>query len=182
MENEYSNANNSEREMMQLDLDSVLEVWGKADIKYGTGTTCGTTRGSTDIQFRHSTTQLAREQLRTKEYYKTCMEQKASPEWSTRVGGGAPYTLDCWRTEVDAALARKYTWSMNFEKTTPLVKSWLDNAHTIAKAAVLPYWNVDTTALVGAISDTPKLDFEFIFKNQDRSIDATIVTEKGTTR
>ena len=50
------------------------------------------------------------------------------------------------------------------------------------KAGLLPYWDVDPEALAGALSDTPKLGFEFTFKNQDRTIDATIITEKGTSR
>ena len=70
---------------------------------------------------------------------------------------------------------------MNFEKTTPRVRGWLDNAHTVLKAAVLPYWNADPAALRDPISDAnPKIDFIFKFNNKDRSVDSTFVTAKGT--
>ena len=107
MENEYSNADRFEKELMYLDLGSTLEVWGKADIKYGVGTTCGAAVGSTDVTFRHSTAQEGREELKEKDYYKKCMEQAASPEWNTRVAGGIPYTSECWQAAGDAGLARK---------------------------------------------------------------------------
>ena len=72
---------------------------------------------------------------------------------------------------------------MNFEKTTPRVRGWLDNAHTVLKAAVLPYWNADPAALRDPISDAnPKIDFIFKFNNKDRSVDSTFVTAKGTSR
>merc|ERR1712203_667492 len=120
-----------EKELMFLDLGSTLEVWGKADIKYGVGTTCGAAVGSTDVTFRHSTTQESREELKEKDFYKKCLEQAASPEWNSRVDGGIPYTSECWQAAGEAALARQYTWNMNFEKTTPRVRGWLDNAHTV---------------------------------------------------
>ena len=183
MENEYSNANRFEKELMFLDLDSTLEVWGKADIKYGVGTTCGAAVGSTDVTFRHSTTQEGREELKEKDFYKKCLSQAASPEWNTRVDGGIPYTAECWQAASDAGLARQYTWNMNFEKTTPRVRGLLDNAHTVLKAAVLPYWNADPAALRDPISDSnPKIDFLFKFKNKDRSVDSTFTTGKGTSR
>ena len=83
---------------LHLHLHLRLQVTGKADIKYGVGTTCGAAVGSTDVTFRHSTTELARQELKETEHYKTCMEQKASQEWATRTG--APYTTECWLTEV----------------------------------------------------------------------------------
>merc|ERR1719445_2157928 len=69
----------------------------KLDIKHGVGTPCGAAVGSTDVTFRHSTTQEGREELKEKDYYKKCMEQAASPEWNTRVAGGIPYTSECWQ-------------------------------------------------------------------------------------
>merc|ERR1712032_1340368 len=117
------------------------------------------------------------------DYYKKCLEQAATPEWNSRVDGGIPYTAECWQAAGDAALARQYTWNMNFEKTTPRVRGWLDNAHTVLKAAVLPYWNADPAALRDPISDAnPKIDFIFKFKNNDRSIDSAFTTGKGTSR
>ena len=195
MENEYSNAVTFERELMLQDLDSTLEVFsififqfhiqklqvaGKADIKYGEGSSCGQAVGSTQITFRHSTTEQARAELKEKDYYKKCRAQKASEEWKTRTG--APYTAECWQTEVDAATARKYTWDMNFEKTTPMIQNWLQKAQTIIKAALLPYYDVDNDALEGALSNTPKIGFEFAFKNGDQTVDATFITDKGTSR
>ena len=128
-------------------------------------------------------TQEGREELKEKDFYKKCLSQAASPEWNTRVDGGIPYTAECWQAASDAGLARQYTWNMNFEKTTPRVRGLLDNAHTVLKAAVLPYWNADPAALRDPISDSnPKIDFLFKFKNKDRSVDSTFTTGKGTSR
>jgi len=176
VENKYSQVGQS---YMNTNLDERLSVVGSAGIKYGVGKKCGEAPGSTDIKFEHSTTQLGREELKNKWYYKQCMEQRASDEWKS---GEDPYTGECWMTLWDASLARKYSWAMDFEKTTPTVKSWLSKAQTVVKAGLIPYWDVDPEALVGAITDTPKISFEFVFKNQDRVVDATFITDKGTSK
>ena len=107
------------------------------------------------------------------------MEQRASSEWKS---GEDPYTAECWMTLWDASLARKYSWALDFEKTTPYVQGLLSKAQTVVKAGLIPYWDVDPDALVGAITDTPKISFEFVFKNKDRLFDATFITDGGTSK
>lgn len=85
-------------------------------------------------------------------------------------------------TIYDANLARKYTWDMDFEKNTPRVTNWLDKAHTLIKAGLLPFYDVDTTALQAAMTDTPHMKFEFEFKENDQVVDATFITDQGTSK
>eukprot|EP00090_Calanus_glacialis_P016360 TRINITY_DN2561_c0_g1_i1.p1 TRINITY_DN2561_c0_g1~~TRINITY_DN2561_c0_g1_i1.p1 ORF type:complete len:1526 (-),score=363.79 TRINITY_DN2561_c0_g1_i1:68-4645(-) len=176
VENTYSQFGKS---YMNTNLDERLAVTGSGGIKYGEGTKCGAAQGSTDFKFEHSTTQLGREELKDKWFYKKCMEQRASSEWKS---GEDPYTAECWMTLWDASLARKYSWALDFEKTTPYVQGLLSKAQTVVKAGLIPYWDVDPDALVGAITDTPKISFEFVFKNKDRVVDATFITDRGTSK
>jgi len=176
MTNQYSPFGKS---YMNTNLEERLAVTGSGGIKYGEGTKCGAAQGSTDFKFEHSTTQHGREELKDKWFYKKCMEQRSSSEWRTSED---PYTAECWLTLWDASLARKYTWSLDFEKTTPTVKGWLSKSQTIIKAGLIPYYDVDPDALTGAITDTPKISFEFEFKNKDRAVDATFITDKGTSK
>jgi len=176
LDNQYSPFGKS---YMNTDLSERLTVTGNGGIRYGEGKKCGSVAGSTSFKFEHSTTQLAREELKDKWFYKKCQEQRSSPEWRT---GEDPYTPECWLTLWDASLARRYTWDMDFEKTTPTVKTLLAKAQTAVKAALLPYWDGNVDALDGALTDTPKIGFEFVFKNKDLVADATFVTDKGTSK
>jgi len=177
MDNEYSNANPFEREILPFDFHAQLQMAGKADFKYGEGKTCGEAIGSTSFKFVHSTTAEAHQELRQKSFYKTCVEQKTLGEWSLRQG--SPFTMECWKTEVDAARARKYSLEMYFERMTTDVKTSMEKIYTIVKAGLVPYWDEYPVALSGDLSDTPKIDLEFVFKDEDSAIDVTIVTEKG---
>jgi len=71
---------------------------------------------------------------------------------------------------------------MNFQQTTPLVKSWLSKAQTFIKASLIPYYDVDSDALDISVSDTQKIDVEAEYKNNDKTVDITFVTEKGTSK
>ena len=161
------------------DLSEKLGVRGKASLRYGEGNKCGSVEGAADFRFEHSTTELAREELRDKAIYKKCEEQRSSAEWRASQD---PWTLECWQTAWDVGLARRYTWSMNFQKTTPLVKSWLSRAQTFVKASMLPYLDVDSGALDFSVSDSQKVDVEAEYKNDDKTVDFTFVTEKGTSK
>ena len=164
---------------LETDLDNRLTVQGTATVKYGEGKKCQGVKGATEFKFEHSTTELGRQELREKDFYKECEEQRQSAEWSTAVD---PWTEACWRTLWDSALARRYSWQMNFEQTTPLVQNILTKAKTVVKAALLPYYDVDDTALEGAINDTPKIKCEMEYKDGDSKVDATFITDKGTSR
>ena len=72
--------------------------------------------------------------------------------------------------------------NLNFQKTTPLVKSWLSRAQTFVKASMLPYLDVDSGALDFSVSDSQKVDVEAEYKNDDKTVDFTFVTEKGTSK
>ena len=175
-ENKYSPIASSP---FNSDIGEKLQVRGKASLRYGEGRKCSSTAGAADFKFEHSTTELAREELRSNPSYKKCEEQRRSQEWRASVD---PWTLECWQTAWDVGLARKYTWTMNFQKTTPLVQSWLSKAQTFVKASLVPYYDVDSEALDISVSDTQKIDVEAEYKNNDKTVDITFMTEKGTSK
>merc|ERR1712106_162968 len=144
---------------------------------YGESRSCDSAGGVVKVDFKHSTTELASEELLEKWYYKECMVEKDSAEWRTR--SGLPFTTACWLTMWDANMARKYTWNMLFENATPRVMNWLSKAQTLIKVGLLPSGG-DMTILDGALTDTPEINFEFLYKNDDLTVDATFATPKGT--
>ena len=86
-------------------------------------------------------------------------------------------TTECWQRAWDLGLARKYTWGVNF--TTPLAKSWLSKVETLLKTSLLPDFDLET----GAIGvDILKLDVETEYKKNDKAVDITFITDKGTSK
>merc|ERR1711983_758762 len=69
-------------------------------------------RGTAMVQYGPSTDE-GKEGLKDKWYYKKCMEQKSSSEWSGR-GNMLPATEACYALIWDAASARHYTWKVDF--------------------------------------------------------------------
>ena len=162
-----------------LDLSERLAVRGKASLRYGEGDKCSTIPGSLDLMFEHSTTELAREELRNNPVYRKCEEQRRSAEWRD---SQEPWTTECWQTAWDLGLARKYTWGVNFMKTTPLLKSWLSKAETLVKTALLPHYDSDSGGIDASLVDITKLDVETEYKENDKTVDLTIITDQGTSK
>lgn len=109
------------KEFLDYDASNDMSVSGKAMLQYGEGTQCSETNGEIKVAFKHSTTALARDELKNKWYYKQCMATKNTPAWSGKKG--FPLTDACYQTVWDASSARKYTWNVDFVKVSYCVIS-----------------------------------------------------------
>ena len=83
-------------------------------MQYGRAKNCDDTDGEMNLEFEHSTTQEARDNLKNKWYYKKCMEDKNSPAWSGSKGW--PLTEACYQTVWDGTSARHYSWKVEMVK------------------------------------------------------------------
>ena len=164
-------------EFMGGSLDDQLELSGEMQFKYGATQSCAQAGGSIKVDFKHGTTQEGKNALKGKDYYKTCMADKASPAWKHR--SGLPITDACWMTGVDASMARKYMWDTKFEHMTNEIENGLNKVFTGFKAFMLPFWSSDQQS-VGDLSKTnPKLKIDVLYKDSDKLVDVGLTTDKG---
>ena len=113
-------------EFLAYDPNENLQVRGTAMVQYGPSTECDQGDGEIRVIFKHTTTDEGKTSLKDKWYYKKCMEQKSSSEWSGR-GNMLPATEACYALIWDAASARHYTWKVDFVKVNDAssITSWL---------------------------------------------------------
>ncbi len=116
LENKYPDFST---EFLDYDKNNDMKVTGKAMVQYGEAGTCAEGDGEIKVNFEHSTTQEARDQLKNKWYYKKCMEMKNTPAWRGR--NSLPVSESCFMTVWDATNARKYTWDIQFTKVRTTV-------------------------------------------------------------
>jgi hypothetical protein len=64
---------------------------------------------------------------------------------------------------------------------TPKVKGVIAKAQSVIKAGMIPYWDLDPAALKGAIGDSPTLDVEIDFHDNEKLVDIEMKTVHGTT-
>ena len=165
-------------EFLSSNLETELKLNGDVTIKYGEGNSCGDVTGEVQINFEHQTTQLAQKELKEVDYYKTCMQQKAQPEWQSRKTG-LPWIEECFETAYDAALARRYSWDVQLTNLTPYVRSWITKALTVFNAAMVPYWTMDTESISTALAANEKFHVDMEFKNRDQTLDMVMTNSKG---
>jgi len=158
------------------DLNQPLTLAGKIIMKYGAANKCAKAPGVITMDFKHETTAEAKTNLKSSENYKTCMNQKGLAEWKSR--RGLPYTKECYMTAYDASLARKYSWDVKFESISPEVRALYEKATTLFKTAVLPFWDMDPQAFSRSM-DSPTLKLDVLFKDNDKSVDIKLETDKG---
>ena len=104
------------KQMFDVDMNRDLKMSGKAQLKYGEGEDCDDAEGVVNVAFEYSTTAEARESLKKKWYYQSCMDTKKSPAWQHRQG--LPISEPCYMTAYDASNARKYKYDIKFEKVS----------------------------------------------------------------
>ena len=124
-------------EFLAWDPNENLQVRGTAMVQYGPSTECDQGDGEIRVTFKHTTTDEGKEGLKDKWYYKKCMEQKSSSEWSGR-GNMLPATEACYALIWDAASARHYTWKVDFVKVIDSLRLLL---HTSLLPSFFPCFN-----------------------------------------
>lgn len=171
------------KEFLYMDLNQVLSVNGQAFVKYGEGNGCGAAaqNGDVKVEFKHSTTAEGSNALKKKWYYKKCMEQKNSANWSARGGHRLPATEPCYMSLWDGNSARHYSWRINFVKTTDRMKSIISTVRNVVQTGLLPYMNEDFEMPdVNGDDIGAYMYLDVTFKNSDKNADIRIETSQGT--
>ena len=99
------------------DLDEQLTYKALLKLRYGQKKSCLEADGIIVSKIVHSTTPESVAELKDKDHYKNCMQDKTKPEWVNRKS--LPLSPSCWLTKYDASNARKYTWDVKFQGVTP---------------------------------------------------------------
>ena len=170
------------REFLALTMGETMKVEGRASLQYGEGTSCGSGQGEIKVDFKHETTQDGYDSLANKWYYKKCMEQKNSPEWSTRGGNKLPATEPCYMAMWDATNARKYTWNVDFVKLTNRMRNIITKTRSLIQAGLTPYWDADPEEYESEANGNELgafLNAEVTIHDEDRLMDAKIETSQG---
>ena len=169
-------------EFLALTMGEKMTVQGRASVQYGEGTSCNEGQGEIRVNFKHETTQDGYDSLANKWYYKKCMEQKQSAEWSTRSGNKLPATEPCYMTMWDATNARHYTWNVDFVKLTNRMKNIITKARSLIQAGLTPYWDADPEDYESEANGNELgafLNAEVTIHDEDRLMDAKIETSQG---
>jgi len=159
------------------DLDEQLTYKALLKLRYGQKKSCLEADGIIVSKIVHSTTPESVADLKDKDHYKNCMQDKTKPEWVNRKS--LPLSPSCWLTKYDASNARKYSWDVKFQGVTPEVRSLFEKAEGVLKTAVLPFWDFDPNALSRSIDNQPELKLDIKFKKKDKLVDVKLKTDKG---
>ena len=173
-ENEYPDLPDA---FMNGNLDAQKSYNAALKVRYGETKSCSEATGKISTRIAHETTPEATQELKTKDYYKTCMNEKKSSTWSSRTA--LPITDSCWLANYDATNARKYHWDIKFEGVSPEVRAYFEKGETVLKTAVLPYWDLDPKALQRTLDEEPELKLDILFKKKDKLVDIKLETDKG---
>merc|ERR1712223_2105127 len=166
------------KEFLGFDMNQDLKLAGSGKMQYGRAKNCDDTDGEMNLEFEHSTTQEARDNLKNKWYYKKCMEDKNSPAWSGSKGW--PLTEACYQTVWDGTSARHYSWKVEMVKMSETVKKIINSVKTGVKAALVP-WEIATPAWADTNGDVGKwINMDVTFKNDDKALDLKMETQRGT--
>ena len=171
------------QEFLAMTMGETMAVQGKAQVSYGEGNSCRNADGEIKVDFKHETTQDGYDSLANKWYYRKCMEQKNSAEWSTRGGNKLPATEPCYMTMWDATNARKYTWNVDFVKLTSRMRNIITKARSLIQAGLTPYWDADPEEYESEANGSNDLGAylkaEVVMHDEDRLMDAKIESSQG---
>jgi len=145
----------------QFDFDFSTNQKVKADISlsWGQHSTCSNNPGRVQIIGEHQTTEEGRKALKKKWYYRTCLEEKESPEWRN---GATPFpaTYACYYTMKDLYTIYQYKWTANFEGLEPWMVASYRKLETLVKTGLFPFWKID-------LDNSLSRKSEFIYSTSD---------------
>ena len=145
----------------QFDFDFSTNQKVKADISlsWGQHSTCSNNPGRVQIIGEHQTTEEGRKALKNKWYYRTCLEEKESPEWRN---GATPFpaTYACYYTMKDLYTIYQYKWTANFEGLEPWMVASYRKLETLVKTGLFPFWKID-------LDNSLSRKSEFIYSTSD---------------
>jgi len=154
-----------------------MDVTASGSLKYGFTKSCDNPEGEWKMTAHHSTTEEARESIKTKWYFKKCSEEKESPAWSGR-GDRYPLTEACIKTVRDLTTARRYRVDIDFIKLTDRMSKIVNQFQSVVKAGLLPYWDIDPENMPTE-DHGPHLKIDATLTNKDKNLDLYVETSQG---
>jgi len=155
-----------------MDFNSEQKTMTDASFSFGPSGNCETNDHNVKVTGVSSTTEEARDHLKSKWYYYSCMNQKKSKEFHN-----FPLTDPCFYTADDLYTLRKF----NFDIETANLPDWLKNkiykAETWAKYYLLPYWEMDLENGENGYSNAEeeeKVELDLVFHSEEKTMDLEI--------
>lgn len=140
------------KEELSLDFSTDQKVKADVSLSWGQHTSCNNNPGKVQIIGEHQTTQEAKQDLKNKWYYHTCMQQKESPEWKA---SSFPVTDACFYTAMDLYTIRDYKWTATFQSLEPWMITGYRKLETLVKTGLFPFWQIKLDNKLARQTDFP---------------------------
>ena len=175
------------REQIKFDFNTDQKVKADLSLSWGYHTSCNNNPGKVQILGEHETTQEGKRNLKTTWYYKICMEQRKSPEWTATA---VPYTDACYYTLIDLYTLRHFKWTATFQNLEPWMVKYYRKVETLVRSGLFPFWELDLEHNIKAESDflysthslktySPVVVVEQVFHPQEENFDMIIQNNRG---
>merc|ERR1711910_153334 len=143
-------------------------IWGNPDVKVM-------------IEGDFKTTAEAMDHLRSKWYYKTCMDQHLLPEW--RMTEDLPMTDACLYALHDLYTLRHYHWDITATNLEPWMVSAYKKIETLIKTTFFPFWEFKPEYSKHEISPRqPRIHIDQVFHTRQNTFDLKLQIEKDVSR
>jgi len=155
-----------------MDLNSEQKTLTGGAISFGPSSNCGANDHKIRITGKSSTTEEARNHLKSKWYYYTCMEQKKSKEFNN-----FPLTDACFYTAEDLFTLRHFQFDVETINLPLWLKNGLYKVETFGKYYLLPYWEMKMETMMNGftgynkIKQDQKVQFDLLFNSAEKTVD-----------
>jgi len=176
------------RESKSVPLDGMVQMKDLKSVdtdRHRVQTAMELTLGNPDIKIRiegdHKTTAEALDHLRSKWYYKTCMDQHFLPEW--RMTEDLPMTDACLYALHDLYTLRHYHWDIIATNLEPWMVSMYKKIGTLIKTTFFPFWEFKPEYTTHEISPRqPRIHIDQVFHTRQNTFDLKLQIEKDVSR
>ena len=158
-----------------LDLNSEQKTLTGVAISFGPSSNCETNDHKIRITGKSSTTEEARNQLKNKWYYYSCMAQKKSKEYHT-----FPLTDPCFFTADDLYTLRHFKYDIETINLPPWIENTLYKVETWSQYYLLPYWEMEMENGVqgysgyNRVNQEHKVGIDVVFHSQQKTVDLEV--------
>jgi len=143
-------------------------IWGNPDVKVM-------------IEGDFKTTAEAMDHLRSKWYYKTCMDQHLLPEW--RMTEDLPMTDACLYALHDLYTLCHYHWDITATNLEPWMVSAYKKIETLIKTTFFPFWEFKPEYSKHAVVlKQPRIHIDQIFNTKKNTFDLTLKVQNDISK
>merc|ERR1711910_102443 len=176
------------RESKSVPLDGMVQMKDLQSVdteRHRVQTAMELTLGNPDMKIRiegdHKTTAEALDHLRSKWYYKICMDQHFLPEW--RMSEDLPMTDACLYALHDLYTLRHYHWDITATNLEPWMVSAYKKIGTLIKTTFFPFWEFKPEYTTHEISPRqPRIHIDQVFHTRQNTFDLKLQIEKDVSR